>query len=161
MTEPFSYSITYVLDKSHFSETYDESVTVDDSRKPYLKAIVISMVGMLILYFTDIDAHIAWFIVALGGLDALSVRFQKPWWLARQMISKAANNPLTLTIDDTGVSSKSHYVEGTILWKDISKFEKTSQGWLLYHPGGKAYVSDRIMSEETQKYIAERKSGAR
>jgi len=154
MTSPFSYSTTYVLDKSHFSETYDASVVVDDSKQPYLKSVIIALVGMAILYLTDIDPHIAWFVVALGGLEALSVRFQKPWWLARQMISKAANNPLTLTIDDIGINTKSLYVEGTILWEDVSKFEKTDLGWLLFHKGSKAYISDRILSEEAQAFMS-------
>ena len=113
------------MDKSHFSETYDESKVEDESKNPYLTAILLALAGMGLLYFTNLSPYIAWFVVAWGGVEALSVRFQKPWWLARQMISKAANNELTLTIDERGVSTQSHYVNGTLLWDDIRKIEKT------------------------------------
>ena len=89
-------------------------------------------------------------------MEALSVRFQKPWWLARQMISKAANNKLTLTIDEESVSSKSQYVESTILWENITKIEKTQRGWLLFQGAGKSYLSNRCLSEEAQQFIGKK-----
>jgi len=156
MTKPFSYSTTYVLDKSHFSETFDESKTAIDPQKAYLKSIILALVGLIFLLFTEISPYIAWFVVGLSALEALSVRFEKPWWLARQMMSKAANSELTLTIGDNGVSSKSFYVENTISWQDITKVEKTSRGWLLYHTAGRSYLSNRCLSEEAQQFIGEK-----
>lgn len=153
MTNPFNYSTTYVLDKSHFSETFDASVPVNNSKSIYTKSIVMGLAGAVVLIFTDINAYIAWFIVALGAVEALSVRFRKPWWLARQMISKAANTRLTLTINDEGVSTESFHVTSKILWADISKIEATDQGWLLHTPKGKSYLSNRCLSEEAQAFV--------
>lgn len=156
MTTPFKYSTTYVLDKSHYSETYDESKSDDSSQNPYLKAVFVALVGLVLLYFTTINPYFAWFLIAIGGVEALSVRFHKPWWLARQMISKAANAELTLSMDDEGISTTSFYVNSKILWADVSKIERTERGWLLFHKGGKSYVSNRCLSEEAQAYMTER-----
>lgn len=153
MTTPFCYSTTYKLDKSHFSETFDESSAVDNAKTVYLKSIILALVGLAILLFTDITAYVAWFIVALGAVEVLSIRFRKSWWLARQMISKAANSELTLTVDENSVSSKSFYVESKIPWAEVRKIEKTAQGWLLYHGGGKNYLSGRCLSEAANEFI--------
>ncbi len=153
MTTPFSYSTTYILDKSHFSETFDESVIIDNSKTVYFKSVVLALFGLSILLFTEVNPYAAWFIVALGALEALSIRFKKPWWLARQMLSKAANAEVTLIINDEKVSSQSFYVESKILWVDISKIEQTSQGWLLYHSAGKNYISARTLSEQAKEFI--------
>jgi len=153
MTTPFYFSTTYTLDKSHFSETFDESVTVDKSNTVYFKTIVLAMLGLGILIFTDVNPYAAWFIVALGAIEALSIRFRKSWWLARQLISKAANADVTLTIDEQSVSSKSFYVESKISWGEITRIEQTAQGWLLYHKGGKNYLSNRCLSEVAKEFI--------
>jgi hypothetical protein len=154
MTTPFSYSTTYILDKSHFSETFDESVTPSNSKNVYFKAIALGLLGLAILLFTEVSPYGAWFIVALGALEALSIRFRKSWWLARQLMSKAASTELTLTIDENGVSSKSFHVKSNISWDDVTKIEQTNQGWLLFHAGGKNYLSGRCLSEAANDYIS-------
>ena len=153
MPTPFSYSFSYILDKSHFSETFDESVIIDNSKTVYFKSMVLALFGLAVLLFTPVNAYAAWFIVALGALEALSIRFKKSWWLARQLISKAANAEITLTIDDKEVCSKSFYVESKISWTEINKIEQTKQGWLLYHSGGKNYISGRCLSEQANEFI--------
>ena len=156
MSMPFSYSTTYTLDKSHYSETYDASAPADNAKKLYLISLVLGLLGLALLIFSEINAYAAWFMIALAALEVFSVRFRKSWWLARQMISKAASTELTLHIDDEGISSKSIHVESAIAWTDISKIEQTAQGWMLYHGGGKNYVSGRCLSAAAQDFIKEK-----
>lgn len=153
---PFTYTTTYTLDKSHFSETFDESITVNRSRKVYLKTVMLGAVGAALLLFTGLDPYVSWFVIAMAALEALSIRFRKPWWLARQMLSKAANNELTLTIDEEFMSTKSYSVESKLAWTDITKFEKTSQGWLLFQGTKKSYLSNRILSDEAKEFIVQK-----
>lgn len=153
MNSDFSYSTSYILDKSHYSETFDESVIIDTSYRPYVKAIVVALIGLVMLYVTDISPYFCWFLIGLGGVEALSVRFQKAWWLGRQIISKAANNEMTLTINSDGVFAKSLYVDGKILWSDIKRIEATKQGWLLHLVKGKTYISNRTLSDQAKAYI--------
>jgi hypothetical protein len=156
MTMPFNYSTTYTLDKSHFSETFDESIIETNSIKAYAKSIGLMLAGFAFVYFTDFAPYFAWFIVVLGVIETLSVYFKRSWWLARQMISQAANTKLTLTIDENGVRSKSLSVESQILWEEIIKIEKTRQGWLLYHTSGRNYLSGRCLSDDANAFISSR-----
>jgi hypothetical protein len=153
MTTPFHYSTSYILDKSHFAETFDASAPVNTSVEVYWKSMGLMAVGFAILYFSDISPYAAWFIVVLGCVDACSIYFKKPWWLARQMISEAANSELTLTIDERGVRTHSFAVNSSITWDEVHKIEQTHQGWLLYYSGGKNYLSNRCLSQEANEFI--------
>ena len=145
-----------MLDKSHFSETFDQSVIVDTSNTVYFKSIVLAVLGLAVLLFTEVNPYAAWFIVGLAALEALNIRFKKPWWLARQMLSKAANAEMTLTITEDKICSKSFYVDSVILWSQINKLEHTAQGWLVFHVQGKNYISDRCLSEQAKAFLNQR-----
>ncbi|WP_371194429.1 YcxB family protein [Glaciecola sp. SC05] len=158
MTTPFHYSTTYVLDKSHFSETFDESVTTNNPKTAYLKSIGLALFGIALLLLTELSGYAAWFVIVLGIVEALSVYFKKPWWLARQMISRAANETLTLTIDNEGVSSSSDSVESKILWEDVTQVEGTAQGWMLHHANGRNYLSKRCLSDAANDFLRQKAS---
>lgn len=153
MTAPFSYSTSYLLDKSHFLETYDASAPSVSLKKAYTISVLLGLAGLMLLMLTPVDPFVAWFIVALGGLEAFSVRYKKAWWLGRQLFSKAANTELTLTVNEKGVSSESIHIKSTLLWTDINKVEATDSGWLLHHKGGKNYLSARTLSEEAEAFV--------
>ena len=153
MNSEYSYTTQYTLDKSHFSECFDESVTTDTSIRAYRKAIIFTLIGVLLL-LTGINAYASWFLIALGVLEALNIRYKKPWWLLRQMMSKAANNEVTLTIDTKGISNDSFYVKGTILWQDIVAIKETEQGFLLNQAKSVSYLSKRSLYEEAIAFVA-------
>lgn len=155
MTQAFSYSTTYVLDKSHFSETFDESGAGLVTLSSYYKAFTFFVIGAGLL-FTKVSAYLGWFILAVGILEGLNVRFKKPWWLTRQMLSRAANSELTLTIDEQGVHTKSFYVDSTLRWQDLTKIDQTIRGWLLYQGTAKSYLSNRCLSDQAKAFVAKK-----
>ncbi|GIU21299.1 YcxB family protein [Shewanella sp. MBTL60-007] len=155
MNEQYSYTTQYTLDKSHFSECYDESVVVDTSIRAYRKAIIFTVVGTALM-LTNINGYASWFIIALGALEAVSVYFRKPWWLMRQMMSKAANNEVTLTIDESGITNDSFYVQGTILWQDVTSITPTEQGFLIKHSKGTSYLSKRSLDETATQFVLDK-----
>ncbi|ACJ27692.1 Conserved hypothetical protein [Shewanella piezotolerans WP3] len=155
MNSEYSYTTQYTLDKSHFSECFDESVTIDTSIRAYRKAIIFSLVGVLLL-LTGINAYASWFLIALGVLEALNIRYKKPWWLLRQMMSKAANNEVTLTIDEQGVSNDSFYVKGTIFWQDIVSVKETEQGFLIKQAKSVSYLSKRSLDETATAFVRQK-----
>ncbi len=157
MTSEFSYSTSYTLDKSHFQETFDESGAGDLSPKAYIKSLIFSLVGAGLL-FTEVDAYLGWFILAIGMLEALSVRFKRPWWVTRQMLSRAANSELTLTIDNKGVKTKSFYVDSALNWQDLTQIEETEKGWLLFQNKAKFYLSNRCLSEQAIAFLKAKQS---
>lgn len=152
----FSFTTTYRLDKTHFNECYDASVTVDRSLRRYVKALILSSGGLLLLYFTEVGPYVAWFILGIGIIEALSVYYRKPWWVARQMLSKAAGLEVTLTLNEQSIDSESSYLESSILWTEVSVLEKTSQGWLVQHNAGKNYIASSCLSEQAEDFLAEK-----
>lgn len=153
MNTSFRYATTYILDRSHFAETFDESSKQGNTIQLYGKSIGLMLVGFSIVTFTDIFPYAGWFILVLGIVDAFSVYFRKSWWLVRQMISSEANMEVTLTIDDEGLNSKSHRVNSNIAWSDVSNIEKTKKGWLIYHNAGRNYLSAGCLSDEAIAFV--------
>lgn len=63
--------------------------------------------------------YIAWFLLCLSGVELLSIRYKRAWWITRQMVSGAAGSKVGLRIDDEGIFTKSPHHQQSILWKDI------------------------------------------
>lgn len=152
MQQTYAYSTTYLLDKAHFAECYEQSKIPDASLKPYYKAIGLGLIGIALI-FTDISLYLAYFFVGLGVIEALNVRFHKAWWLMRQMMSKAASNQVTLTLNEQGIHSHSQYVNSEILWTDTYRVKETEKGFLITHKTGTNYVSASILDEAALTFI--------
>ncbi len=157
MNSLISFTSKFTLDKAHFNECYSESATLELSAKAFFKSGVLMAFGLIILLFTPVNAYAAWFIVALGVLEALSLYYNKPWWVLRQMLSKASGSEVTLTVDEQGVLSESFYHNGRILWQDITSIQETSLGYVLhFNVGknvGKSYLSKSYLSSDAESYI--------
>lgn len=153
MTQPFQYSTTYTLDKNYFTECFQDTVKREKSIKAYGKAIAFIIVGLSLLIFTSVGGYAAAFIFALGIVEALSVRFQKAWWVTRQNYSRAANSQVNLTIDETGIGIKSSYVENNWLWTDVDFITATEHGWIITVNSSRSYLSNKCLSEEARAYL--------
>lgn len=156
MSQPFSYTTTYQLDKAHFQECYSESAVIATGIDAYKKAIALTIAGMLLVMFTAMNPYAAWFVFSLGILEAVSTYYQKPWWVMRQMLSKAAKGNVELTLDEQGVQSKSFYASLTLLWSEVLLIEKTKLGWLIKHNNGRSYISDKNLSEPAVQFLTEK-----
>lgn len=162
MSSPISFTSKFILDKAHFNECYVESATLDLSPKAFFKSGVLMAFGLTILLLTPVNAYAAWFIIALGILEALSLYYNQPWWVLRQMLSKASNSEVTLTIDEQGVLSESFYHSGRILWQDVTSVQETNLGFVIhFNVGkntGKSYLSKANLSNEAQSFMQEKKA---
>ena len=153
MATPFSYITQYRLDKDHFRECYAQSVITDNSVGVYFKAMLLSVGGVLLVLFTDVNPYAAWFLLLLGALEALSVYYQQAWWVMRQMLSKAANSEVTLTIDEVGITSQSPFAELIIEWQSVKAFTATESGWLVEHAQGKNYLSNSCLTAQAIEFM--------
>jgi hypothetical protein len=156
MSQPFSYSTTYELDKAHFQECFSESVVIVTPINAYKKSTVLTIAGMLLVLFTQMNPYAAWFVFALGILEAVSTYYRKPWWVMRQMLSKAAKSNVDLTIDEQGIVSKSFYASLTLLWSDVLCIETTQLGWLIKHAKGRSYISNKNLSAAAILFITKK-----
>jgi hypothetical protein len=158
MNTPISYQTAFILNKAHYGECFDQSVVTDTTIKPYYKAMLLFVVGLILLFVVGTNYYGVFFVVALAALEAVSVRYRKAWWLARQMLSKASNSEITLVIDEQGITTKSFHVNGEIKWCDVSEIKQTDQGLLIIHPGGTNYISKSCLGQEVQEFILSHKN---
>ncbi|WP_076418524.1 hypothetical protein [Colwellia sp. UCD-KL20] len=155
MTKPFSYSHTFILDKAHFNECYSQSVVNDQSLKAYFKAIILSVFGILLVLLSDVNPYAAWFVFALGILEAISIYYRQAWWVMRQLLGKSAKGEVTLIIDDKGIATESFYVKNMVLWDNVLGFKKTPLGWVVSHEMGNNYISDSCLSAQASELFNE------
>jgi len=158
MTNPASYSHTFILDKAHFNECYSQSVKHDQSLKAYFKAIILCVFGMLLILFSDVNPYAAWFVFCLGILEAVSIYYRQPWWVMRQLLGKSAKGEVTLTIDDKGIATESFYIKSMVLWENVSVIKKTSLGWVITHDHGNNYISDSCLSTQAKSLFEEKQA---
>ncbi len=159
-SSPFTSKFT--LDKAHFNECYRQTNTVVRSSKTFFKSAVLTLFGLYLLLFTQVNVYAAWFVVALGILEAVSIYYHQPWWVLRQMFSKAAGSEVTVTIDEKGILSESFYHTERILWQNITELKESELGFTIFFSidksSGKRYLSKSCLSIEAQAYLIQ-KSG--
>ena len=153
MTQAFHYQTSFILDKSHFSECYDESVQEKTFAMLYTKALIFLLVGAGLVLFSELNQYAAWFIFSLGILELVSNRYRKGWWLARQMLSKAAKAEVTLTINEQAIEISSFYNNTQINFSDIEQLTATEKGWLISSNNIQHYISNRCLSQQAQEFL--------
>jgi hypothetical protein len=158
MNPNFSYTTTFVLDRGYYTECFEQSVVHQQSFRRYSKAIFFVVFGGGLVLFTEANPYAAWFVFALGVLEALALRYQKAWWVTRQMFSREAKSKVELVIDDTQIRTTSFYHKTAINWDDMSSMIATDKGWLLIHCKGKNYVSNQFLSDQAKQYLSEKLS---
>lgn len=153
MPKPFNYQTTFILDKSHFSECYDESVQTQPFTTLYRKGALLLAVGAGLVLFSELNPYAAWFIFSLGVLEIISNRYKKAWWVARQMLSKVAKAEVSLQINDDGLHISSFYHDNKMLFSDIELLTPTENGWLITHNAIRHYISNRCLNEPAKKLL--------
>jgi hypothetical protein len=156
MSESFSQSITFTLDKAHFIECFEQSAPAIQA-KDFRKAIFIGLLGVALMFIKSDDYYIAYFLIALGIIEVFSVQYRKAWWVWRQLLSKAANSKVKLIINEQGITTESLHINNEILWRDIIAINKTKLGLLLSHKAGVNYISNSVINEKIRQFILQQK----
>ncbi len=166
MTEPSSFSAKFTLDKAHYTECYTQSSTLSHDKKTYFKANVLTVFGFVILLFTPVNPYAAWFVIALGILETVSVYYHRPWWVMRQMMSKASGSEVKLTIDEQGILTESFHINTRILWTDVTSVTETEFGFVVCFSLGKtamgkdiaskSYLSKSCLPDEANTFIRQK-----
>ncbi|XQW84436.1 YcxB family protein [Thalassotalea piscium] len=154
MMTPFK--TTFVLDKAYYQECFEQSVEAIPFHQAYFKAGVLVLLGGCLVIFTQINQYAAWFVFMLGVLEAVAQYYRKPWWVMRQMLSRAAKGEVELTIDDNAISTHSFYSEQAICWADITQVKETTFGWVIFHKQGKSYLSKQHLNDEVNNLLTQK-----
>lgn len=153
MSEPFNYQTTFILDKSHFNECYEESVPDKSFKDLYAKGGVLLLIGAILVMFTELNPYASWFIFSLGVLELVSSYYHKPWWVARQMLSKVAKAEINLNITQESIHISSFYNDSDMKFSDIDSLMPTSNGWLISYKGHRHYISNRCLDEQALQFL--------
>jgi len=143
----------YTLNREYFSECFDESANTEISLKTYRQAIFFIFVAGL-FFIMEINAYVVWFLICLTGVELLSIRYKRSWWVTRQMISRAAGSEISIRIDDQGIFTKGTYHQQGMLWNDIAEIKNTDKGFLILHSGGTSYLSRKGLNDDALALIA-------
>lgn len=77
MTTKFNYQTSFILDKAHFGECFDESVINRSMTVKYRKASILAVIGLLLLFVVGTNHYAAFFVVVLAAVEALGVFYKK------------------------------------------------------------------------------------
>ena len=155
MTTPFQYTSTFTLDKAYLTECYEQTVVPQSMVQAYKKAMIFVIIGLALLYVPDTSAYLGSFFIGLGAVEAVSVRFARPWWVTRQLLGRSGNNAVKLTVDCDGIHIHSSFVDQQFNWQAIGQIQSTDKGIVLAVKGQRQYISAKVLTEEVIRYIRE------
>ena len=147
----------YILNREYFTECFDESADTTNSLKKYSKAIILVILAS-VFFAAEFEAYVAWFLLALGAVELLSIRYKRSWWVARQMISRRAGSRINIRIDDQGIYSDSAHHQQSILWNEIDELKSTEKGFIIIHKGGTNYLSRKGLGKDYLDLVIEKSS---
>ena len=102
----------------------------------------------------EVEAYVGWFFLCLGGVELLSIRYRRSWWIARQMFSRAAGSKVNIRVDDQGIFTDSAYHQQSILWHDVAEIKRTDKGFVVVHNAGTSYLSGSGLCEDALALVS-------
>jgi len=152
------FKTTFTLSRDYLAECFDQSLPHGKNARPsYLFPLLLLAAGSGSLIFTEQPKVLGYLLVALGIVELLHIRFRRAWWLARQMLGKSANSEVTLTVDESGITTDSEHTQTTLLWSDIERVIETELGLILVtKSGGQQYLSKSLFTPEIVNEIVAR-----
>lgn len=150
-----NFTTRFTLDRQHLLECYDQSLPHNPPNRlkwGYIAAF--SAAGIALLNLDNTPGVFGAVFIGLAIIEVLSWRFRRPWWLARQLLSRSANCEVELGINEEGIHSKTPYLESQQPWQEFSRIIDTDKGFILVGPqGGQRYLSKSILSQEALDFI--------
>jgi hypothetical protein len=150
-----SHCNNYILNREYFTECFDESADTPPNVKKYSKALLL-IVMACVFFAIKVEIYVSWFLLALGIVELLSIRYKRSWWVSRQMLSRSAGSKVNIRINDKGIFADSTHHQQNILWSDISEIKNTERGYVIIYNRGTNYLSKRKLDEDYLNLLAEK-----
>ncbi|BDF95091.1 YcxB family protein [Pseudoalteromonas sp. KAN5] len=151
-----SFTTTYTLDKPYFYECFDESLPYSAQAKPkYIFLVLLVSLGLTAIYALE-QHYLGNFLIMAAVLECVAFYYRRPWWVTRQMLSRASGSEATLTIDDEGFKSVNPHKNYQLAWQDIDEVIYTSRGIILKSRRGMQYISNSVLNDEVIEFIKKR-----
>jgi hypothetical protein len=143
----------FTLDKAYFRECFEESLPFSNEIKPKYPLLVFLILLSLVSWFVLNNGYLASFLILVATLELIAFYYQKPWWVARQMLSRASGSLVTLHFDEQGIKAVNPYKEYAFSWQDITATHITNRGVVFKTNKGMQYVSKSALSDKTLDFI--------
>lgn len=150
------FTTSYTLDKPYFYECFDESLPYSGQAKPkYAFLALLVSLGLIAIYVMD-KHYLGNFMIMAAVLECVAFYYRRPWWVTRQMLSRASGSEATLTIDKEGFKSVNPYKSYQLEWQNIDEVIFTNQGIVLKSRKGMQYISNSVLTDDVIQYIKKR-----
>ncbi|MCG7570863.1 YcxB family protein [Pseudoalteromonas sp. CNC9-20] len=149
-----NYHTSYILDKDYYHESFEQSLPFSHRRQ--LKyPLVLLLVGLtLFSMFKLQNNYLGYFLFALAILEVVAYKYQQPWWVARQRLTRAAGNEVTLRVDEQGISTEINAHKKQYSWPQIKEVLSTQKGIIIVtDKGARHYFPARVLNEEVIAFI--------
>ena len=147
------YTEKFLLDKAYFQECFDESIQLGEHNKPkYFLLILLVSLGLFSIYGLN-KHYLGNFLILLAVVECLAFYYRRPWWVARQMLSRASSSTITLKINETGIEATNPYKSYTVKWEEVDSIVETSKGIVLKNSQYMQYLSSNALSTEARDFI--------
>ncbi|WP_010386836.1 YcxB family protein [Pseudoalteromonas rubra] len=148
----------FTLDKDYFRECFDQSLPYSNVSKPkYALVAFLFILGCVAIYGLD-NAYLGNFLILLAVLECIAHYYRRPWWVARQMVTRASGSKITLQIDAQGITATNPYKSYQILWSEVNKVAETQLGVVLVRASTNQYISKKALSAEALEFILSKKN---
>ncbi|MGL5145934.1 MAG: hypothetical protein ACRC7Q_00325 [Plesiomonas shigelloides] len=152
MPTPFEFKQSFTLNRSHFEECFDQSVTPLTGLKPYVKTLGFGLMTVALLA-SPFPGYVGWFFMGLTAVEFFSTKHQRTWWVWRQLLSRAANHDVTLTITPEKLITESLGQRRELEWTSLDSVRRTPLGYLLQSANAKQYLSRSALCAEAAAFI--------
>ncbi|MCL2918981.1 YcxB family protein [Shewanella litorisediminis] len=152
MPTSLNHQHSFILNRAHFEECFDESVTPLTGPKRHIKTLGFGLMTFALLA-SPLPSYVGWFFLGLTVLEFLSVRYQRTWWLWRQLMSRAAGNEVTVTLTDKLLITESLGQKRELAWDSLDAITPTARGFLLQRGRARQYLSASGLSPEALAFL--------
>ncbi|MBQ4833891.1 YcxB family protein [Pseudoalteromonas sp. MMG010] len=147
------FTTSYILDKPYYKECFEQSLPYSKQAKPkYFLLMLLVTLGLFGIYGLN-DHYLGSFLIMLAVLECVSFYYRQPWWVTRQMLSRASGSKVTLIFNEQGISSENHYKNYQLKWDEINSIIDTDQGIILKNSKTMQYISKQILTTEILDFI--------
>lgn len=147
------FTATYTLDKPYFYECFDESLAYSVQAKPkYPLLILLITLGLVSFYILN-NHYLGSFMIMMAVVECVAFYYRRPWWVTRQMLSRASGSDVELTINDQGITASNPYKNYQLNWQQVDEVIETNNGLLLKNKRGMQYISKQILNDDVIAFI--------
>ncbi|WP_404340850.1 YcxB family protein [Pseudoalteromonas mariniglutinosa] len=151
-----SLSTSYTLDKAYFYECFDESLPYSKQVNPKYGLLALLICLGLVAFYILQRHYLGTFMFMLALVECIAFYYKRPWWVTRQMLSRAAGSEVTITFDESGIHAQNPYKSYQLTWQDINQVINTPRGFLLSSKKGMQYVSKHVLDDEIITFLNKR-----